>query len=683
MLTREGGHHANRIVHAGGDATGAEVQRALHAAVLRDPWIRLVEHALVLDLLRAADGRACGVTLHVLGEGSRRRRRRDPRPRGGARHRRHGPGLRVDHQPGGLHRRRGGARAAGRRRRHRRRVRPVPPDRADGAGRPGRRAVAAAAAGLRGDARRGRPPRRRATASGSWSASTNSPSSRRATWWPRASTGCCSRPAPTTSSSTPGTSRTSPSASRRSPRRACAAGIDPTVDLIPVAPAAHYASGGVRTDLHGRTSIPGLYACGEVACTGVHGANRLASNSLLEGLVFARRIADDIARDLPRAGRAGRRPTRRPGRCDDAIRAPLQQAMTRGAGVLRSADVAGRDGGRARPRSGDRHAPANTATWEATNLLTVASALVAAASPRAETRGCHWREDFPDADPAWLGHLLAGIDAGGTVTEAWEAMLTRARSRRQSRHCGRGRARPGGRRADRPQRARRGPRRPGRRRRHQRRDDPGRPDRRRRPRRPGRRRGRRAGGRRGGVRAPVGARTTCRHGRDRRRPGHARRRAGDGLRADPGAADRRAHRAQPAVPDVRRRHAHPALGRRAGRHRRDRARHPQDHAGPAGPGEVRGPGRRRHQQAHGPVRRRDDQGQPQARGRLDHGRLPAGAGDVPGRAGAGRGRDGGRGGGGGRGRRDVPALRQHDAGRCCARSSRRSAAGPSWRRPAG
>ena len=70
MLTREGGHRADRIVHAGGDATGAEVQRALHAAVRRDPWIRLVEHALVLDLLRAADGRACGVTLHVLGEGS-------------------------------------------------------------------------------------------------------------------------------------------------------------------------------------------------------------------------------------------------------------------------------------------------------------------------------------------------------------------------------------------------------------------------------------------------------------------------------------------------------------------------------------------------------------------------------------------------------------------------------------
>src|SRR3954469_16170409 len=70
MLTREGGHHANRIIHAGGDATGAEVQRALHAAVHRDPWIRFIEHALVLDLLTDATGRACGVTLHVLGEGA-------------------------------------------------------------------------------------------------------------------------------------------------------------------------------------------------------------------------------------------------------------------------------------------------------------------------------------------------------------------------------------------------------------------------------------------------------------------------------------------------------------------------------------------------------------------------------------------------------------------------------------
>ncbi len=75
-------------------------------------------------------------------------------------------------------------------------------------------------------------------------------------------------------------------------------GVDPVTDLIPVAPACHYASGGVRTDLHGRSDVPGLYATGEVACSGVHGANRLASNSLLEGLVFSRRIAQALPGEL-------------------------------------------------------------------------------------------------------------------------------------------------------------------------------------------------------------------------------------------------------------------------------------------------------------------------------------------------------------------------------------------------
>ena len=128
-----------------------------------------------------------------------------------------------------------------------------------------------------------------------------------------------------------------------------AIGVDPAADLIPVAPAAHYASGGVRTDLRGRTSIPGLYACGEVACTGVHGANRLASNSLLEGLVFSRRIAEDIAAGLPEQAQPAATGAWVGGAgwvVPAAGDADLQRAMTRGAGVLRSAADAGRDGRR-------------------------------------------------------------------------------------------------------------------------------------------------------------------------------------------------------------------------------------------------------------------------------------------------------------------------------------------------
>jgi len=199
-----------------------------------------------------------------------------------------------------------------------------------------------------------------------------------------------------------------------------AAGIDPARDLIPVAPAAHYASGGVRTDLYGRTSVPGLYACGEVACTGVHGANRLASNSLLEGLVFSRRIADDMATQLPDqrdpAGVAATGWTVPP-----SVREPLGHAMTRGAGVLRSAESL--DAAAASlVELGAGRATARTDAWEATNLLTVASVLVAAARRRTETRGCHWRDDFPESRPEWAGHLLASVASDTEVALRWEAL---------------------------------------------------------------------------------------------------------------------------------------------------------------------------------------------------------------------------------------------------------------------
>jgi L-aspartate oxidase len=202
-----------------------------------------------------------------------------------------------------------------------------------------------------------------------------------------------------------------------------AAGVEPATDLIPVAPAAHYASGGIRTDLSGRTSIPGLYACGEVACTGVHGANRLASNSLLEGLVFSRRIAEDIARELPpqadpapedrRAG--GSRWVLHPdGRGD------LQRAMSAGAGVLRSAETLSGAAAELTRLARVRATP-GTASWESTNLFTVASTLLAAAYARRETRGSHWREDYPEASAQWLGHILGCVATDGSRRQRWEA----------------------------------------------------------------------------------------------------------------------------------------------------------------------------------------------------------------------------------------------------------------------
>ena len=176
-------------------------------------------------------------------------------------------------------------------------------------------------------------------------------------------------------------------------------------DLIPVRPAAHYLMGGVKTDVHGRTSLPGLYAAGEVACTGVHGANRLASNSLLEGLVFGALAAETMVAEQGSAGEAGW--TEFPEAADAGVTpeaaterwiAELRGLMWKYAGLLRDANGL-REAQRgldslvaSMPRGMFRRA------LEARNLHAVAGLIVAAALGREESRGAHYRNDFPLRD---------------------------------------------------------------------------------------------------------------------------------------------------------------------------------------------------------------------------------------------------------------------------------------------
>ncbi|MGN6129641.1 MAG: L-aspartate oxidase, partial [Nocardioidaceae bacterium] len=295
-LTREGGHHRNRIAHAGGDATGAEIQRALVAAVAAAPDIEVVEHALVLDVLPGEGGGLAGVTLHVMGEGQR-----------------------------------------------------------DGVGSVRCRAVVLASGGM-GQVFSATTNPVVSTGDGMALALRAGATLRdiefvqfhpTVMWLGRGSTG----QQPLVSEAVRGEGAFlvdddgvrfmqgvheladlaprdvvakaimrrmretgadhvwldarhfgAEKWQRRFPTilATCRAhGIDPVTELVPVAPACHYASGGVATDLDGRTTGPGLFACGEVAFSGVHGANRLASNSLLEGVVFAWRIAAALIRELP------------------------------------------------------------------------------------------------------------------------------------------------------------------------------------------------------------------------------------------------------------------------------------------------------------------------------------------------------------------------------------------------
>ncbi|MFY9920664.1 MAG: L-aspartate oxidase [Mycobacterium sp.] len=176
-----------------------------------------------------------------------------------------------------------------------------------------------------------------------------------------------------------------------------AAGIDPTRQPIPVVPGAHYSCGGVVADVYGRTDLPGLFAAGEVARTGMHGANRLASNSLLEGLVVGSRAGQSAARHAATAGAA----RAELGESEARVGMPrnkLQRAMSTYASVVRDADglqQLTRELEAADPRDLDCRA-----TFEDVALTTTARAVTAAALARTESRGCHHRSDYPDTDPA-------------------------------------------------------------------------------------------------------------------------------------------------------------------------------------------------------------------------------------------------------------------------------------------
>ena len=221
-------------------------------------------------------------------------------------------------------------------------------------------------------------------------------------------------------------------------------GLDPQRDWLPIAPAAHHLSGGVVTDLWGATALPGLWAVGEVACTGVHGANRLASNSLLEGMVFGARLAERIpsAAAGPEASGALRAvlghepidgigctgldevatpvppdPDRWPGTDVTKLRDTVQRAMTRGAGVVRSeASLAGARAVVEDARAALGDPSLSVAAGELANLLRLAEALLSSASARTESRGAHARSEYPDPVPSWRRRLVHG--RVGTPTRA-------------------------------------------------------------------------------------------------------------------------------------------------------------------------------------------------------------------------------------------------------------------------
>ncbi|MBK9214110.1 MAG: L-aspartate oxidase [Chloracidobacterium sp.] len=193
-------------------------------------------------------------------------------------------------------------------------------------------------------------------------------------------------------------------------------GLDLATDLLPVSPASHYCMGGVRTDLWGRTTLPGLYAAGEVACTGVHGANRLASNSLLEGLVFGARAGAAAVDD--RWERASdpserRRPPDGSPTLATAVRKRVKRIMWERVGILRDRD------GLVRAQQEFEQIAAGSLSTSSRNFVTLGTLVAAAALWREESRGGHYRTDFPETRDEWHCH---SIQQRGEVISSAERM---------------------------------------------------------------------------------------------------------------------------------------------------------------------------------------------------------------------------------------------------------------------
>jgi len=433
-LTREGGHRADRIAHAGGDATGAEISRALVAqlaAVREDPGIEVIEQALVLDVLTAApdaDGRpgpVCGVTLHVIGAGSR-------------------DGVGAALAPAVLLAT-GGIGQVFRS--------STNPAQATGDGLAAALRAGAAVADIEfvqfhptvlwlGSGVKGQLTLISEAVRGEGAILLDVDGHRflpaahpMAELAPRdvVSRAIVDQLARTGSDHVLLDARHlgSAGARRRFPTiaaRLAEHGLDLGADLIPVAPAQHYHSGGVLTDLSGRSTLRGLYAVGEAACTGVHGANRLASNSLLEGLVFAHRAAHDVADRVGRGRLTHADPVPRAGDSalvSGAARSRVQRIATAGPGVLRSAEGLATAAERLAAVRTDAHrvgdggvapiADPQVAEWETTNVHQVATVLTAVADTRTESRGGHVRTDFPERDDAWLVRVRAELDPDGRL----------------------------------------------------------------------------------------------------------------------------------------------------------------------------------------------------------------------------------------------------------------------------